>query len=58
MLDEMTNTELIENAFEDPDSSEMVVALAERLQQATYELDHLTTVIKKLEAPNGTDPRG
>lgn len=52
----MTNTELIEHVFEDPDGSHATVVLAERLQQAIDELDHLTLVLKKLEAPSGTNP--
>lgn len=56
MLENMTNTELIEHVFEDPDGSHATVVLAERLQQAIDELDHLTLVLKKLEAPSGTNP--
>lgn len=57
MLEEMTNPDLIEHVFEDPESSAAAHELANRLQCAIEELERLTVVIRRLEAPDGADPR-
>lgn len=55
MLEQMTNPDLIEHVNEDPDSSPQALELAGRLQCAIDELDRMTAVIRRLEAPSGTD---
>lgn len=55
MLEEMTNPDLIDYVFENPDASNEALELAHRLQFAIDELDRMTVVIRRLEAPDGTD---
>jgi hypothetical protein len=51
----MTNPDLIEYMNENPESSAEAMELASRLQYAIDKLDRMSTVIRALEAPRGTD---
>lgn len=55
MLEDMTNTELIEFALENPESSPEAMELATRLQYAVDELDRMSAMLSKLEGLRGTD---
>lgn len=55
MLEDMTNIELIEFTFENPESSAEAMELANRLQYAVDELERMTHMMALLEAPRGTD---
>lgn len=55
MLEQMTNPDLIEYMNENPESSAEAMELASRLQYAIDKLDRMSTVIRALEAPRGTD---
>lgn len=56
MLDAMSNQDLIDFIFEDPDSSVAANEAAERLSYAIDEIDRLILTIRQLESANGTNP--
>jgi len=58
MLDEMTDTALIDYVLDDGDSTERELELADRLRRATDELARLVQEIARMEAARGTDSGG
>lgn len=55
MLEDLTNSDLIETVLEEPHTTDMEFELASRLQFAIDELERMAATIQRLEAISGAN---